>query len=659
MSLFVHCCCLLLFVVVCCCSSFYEFKSLSLTPLFLLLYWSRFAIFYSAPGYSHKDLSGRCDRCPDEGANIGVAIAGVLAGIVGLAVFLKISISDGGRVDASDGAKMILLSMIQIVTLLSTFPIQWPPLFSAIFQIGGAITALGQHLVNTKCLVPDYSDAEVFYAAQITWALLPIALVVAVLAVWVLLGFFLKWPDDRADAYVRVSTVSLLYLLWPSLCSQTFSLFACRSVCDDVDPESGATIMYLKADLEERCLMGRHAAMIGAVAMPMLLVYVIGLPLVALVIVRRFRAKEHLGAGNDRRQSWFSPHANPGVDLGRPTAHLGVDQHKLFSKFAWHRTWGAMYSAYRPGVWGWELTVAARKVCIAMIGVWGFSLGSMQVHLTLLLIFVNTMLTSAVQPFGGEWRHVLQRLEIMSLTGTFVALWAGSVFNTFPRCEALNGESMPWCEALSVFAGLVVVGALLILMVSFVWVKVNIGREEKAKQAGEEAKKQERAETAARALTSAAMIATWAAKTKMKRKKKKKQNRKKEEEKEGSGIGSGGGESKKEKKTGPVNTRSVAEVEVEVEVEMAEMAAVTAKARVIQEDFSWQQKPVGAGGFTVLEFARDDESPEPARLVKVRSMWSESSSSSSSPSSKEEKSKRRKSVKGRRFSAAAANIMSI
>ena len=44
----------------------------------------------------------------------------------------------------------LLLSFISVpmLTLLTTFPIQWPSIFTSIFQVGGVITVLGQHIVN-------------------------------------------------------------------------------------------------------------------------------------------------------------------------------------------------------------------------------------------------------------------------------------------------------------------------------------------------------------------------------------------------------------------------------------------------------------------------------------------------------------------------------
>jgi hypothetical protein len=78
-----------------------------------------------AHDYSHDGLTGRCDLCPPVGENIGVAIGGGLIGILGLIVYIFITLSDGGHLDESDGAKSIGLSFIQLISLLVTFPIAW------------------------------------------------------------------------------------------------------------------------------------------------------------------------------------------------------------------------------------------------------------------------------------------------------------------------------------------------------------------------------------------------------------------------------------------------------------------------------------------------------------------------------------------------------
>ena len=65
--------------------------------------------------------------------------------------------------DVSDGIKSIGLSFSQIIYLLATFPVPWARMFTALFQVGGAVTVLGQHFVNLKCMLPSYTEAGVFY----------------------------------------------------------------------------------------------------------------------------------------------------------------------------------------------------------------------------------------------------------------------------------------------------------------------------------------------------------------------------------------------------------------------------------------------------------------------------------------------------------------
>ena len=65
----------------------------------------------------------------------------------------------------------------------------------------------------------------------------------------------------------------------PAAFPQTFSLFACRSVCDDKRT-------FLRADLDVSCWEGIHSYYAFDLGLPMLFLYVIGLPVAALLRVR-------------------------------------------------------------------------------------------------------------------------------------------------------------------------------------------------------------------------------------------------------------------------------------------------------------------------------------------------------------------------------------
>ena len=92
-----------------------------------------------ADKFSHSGLGDKCDACPTPAANNAIAVAGVVAGIGGLFVYVLITLSDEGKIDPADGAKSIGLSYVQIISLLTTFPIAWPDIFVSIFRIGGAV----------------------------------------------------------------------------------------------------------------------------------------------------------------------------------------------------------------------------------------------------------------------------------------------------------------------------------------------------------------------------------------------------------------------------------------------------------------------------------------------------------------------------------------
>ena len=221
------------------------------------------------------------------------------------------------------------------------------------------------------------SDGDVFFRIQLLWGVAPPILIILCLATWQLINKCKTM--EELDIKMKTSCVALLYLVWPSLCSQTFSLFACRSICDDATT-------FLRADLDVPCGIGRHLQYALGLGLPMLFLYVIGLPLAALLRVR-------------------SMHQTDVMDS---------EEEKIYGMF---------YTAFRKETWWWEGTVAARKIVIALIGVFGTEMGDMQVHLTAMLVFLIVLVTSQVRPFGGLKHGILHVLEMASLMVRILLVW--------------------------------------------------------------------------------------------------------------------------------------------------------------------------------------------------------------------------------------------
>ena len=327
-----------------------------------------------------------------------------------------------------------------------------PPIFVAIFQVGGAITVLGQHLVNLKCMFPGYTDADVFYSTQLTWGVAPPIVLLLCVVTWQVMDKIMPcFEISDLQINIKSSCVALLYLLWPALCSQTFSMFACRSVCDD-------NTFFLRADLDEICWSGRHSMYVLVLGLPMLFLYVVGLPVLAYLRVYAMTRKLSIhrkSLGNDSENK---------KEVG-----LEILKHD-------HKIYGMFYSSFRNETWWWEATVAARKIVIALIGVFGAEMKNMQVHLTAMLVVLILLVTAQVRPFGGLSNGLLHVLEMASLMATFLTLWAGSVFNTLPRCEdPLKGEgtTLAWCDALSIVVGLVDILVVIAFVGCFIYLKVG------------------------------------------------------------------------------------------------------------------------------------------------------------------------------------------
>jgi hypothetical protein len=218
-------------------------------------------------------------------------------------------------------------------------------------------------------MFPDMSDGDVFFRIQLLWGVAPPILLILCVATWLLVS---KCKSiEELDIKIKTSCVALLYLVWPSLCSQTFSLFACRSICNDATT-------FLRADLDVSCWEGVHAHYAFGLGLPMLVFYVIGLPVAALLRVRSMHQ----------------------------TTVMDPEEEKIYGMF---------YTAFRKETWWWEITVAARKIVIALIGVFGAEMGDMQVHLTAMLVFLIVLITSQIRPFGGLKHGILHVLEMASL----------------------------------------------------------------------------------------------------------------------------------------------------------------------------------------------------------------------------------------------------
>ena len=228
----------------------------------------------------------------------------------------------------------------QVIALAKSFPLRWPAALNTLFEIQGAVSTLGDHIVNVDCVSATASGAELFYSKQVMYAH----------GLRRGTPFFAKREQKRTktpkDKFV-VTVTAIIFLMYPTLCNQAFSLFSCKWVGNK---------QYLQADLEEPCYEGRHLSLALALGGPQLLVYVIGLPTLVLFFLRRNRAHESTngsstepGADDTIADEANNANKNVGVFDGYETSEAQPGQ-GLFGNPVVMTRWGLFFKGCVSGL---------------------------------------------------------------------------------------------------------------------------------------------------------------------------------------------------------------------------------------------------------------------------------------------------------------------
>jgi hypothetical protein len=185
------------------------------------------------------------------------------------------------------------------------------------------------------------------------------------------------------DKFIATS-VTLLYLLYPTVTRATFKLVACQSVGRN---------RYLQMELDLLCWNNVHFAWVVGLFLPALIGYVIGLPLIAFLCLRKYR--NHL--------------------------------HEKIPRFHF----GTLYLGFRDNYYYWECITAARKTSIIMVAVFLTGAGIEVQALT--ASFINLaalMLHMNFHPYQRVTKehNTLHTAEMWALTVSFVTLWMGLFF---------------------------------------------------------------------------------------------------------------------------------------------------------------------------------------------------------------------------------------
>ena len=325
--------------------------------------------------------NGVCGKCPGLESNI---VLMTCLGILVLCFFtLSVYISIRGATKPRSELAIyfkILLNYLQIVTVASTLNLNWPS-FVLLFLRGQEVAGnAADQLLSTECFLKSVSTAESFFANLGVFVALPAVLIVLILIFWGLAAVLTQ--TDAIPSKLIASFILAIFILHTSITKVLFATFACRELLPGQ--------FWLASDLSIRCWNNTHMKNILTLALPGIIVWILGLPTVCLIIL--IKTKKSLG------------------DLGT----------KIKYSF--------LYKGYVSGLYFWEFCILYRKILVVCISVFLTTVSLLAQALTMLaVLLVSLYAQQYFHPFNS---HSFNVLETRSLLASLLTLFGGLFFYT-------------------------------------------------------------------------------------------------------------------------------------------------------------------------------------------------------------------------------------
>ena len=384
-------------------------------------------------GYSRHGMS-ECRKCGAEGINIFSLIMALLAVTACMVLLVWITvINNSHKVKVSDGAKKIFVSFLQFASLAAGMSIPWPENYVGLFRIQSMASSVGEELMDARCAMPPeqtLSIAHIEYYKMLSYFLLPPVITVIAIVSWMLPPCTRSYPYVQRKAMRTGTIVLLLYLAYPSITSHTLSMWNCLPLVSTTGEKTGLTVFSV--DPETLCTSPEHKGW-QAFGIFGIIIYILGMPLVAYMLLRKFRHK--------------------------------LDEPRTQMRF------GFLYAGFKKEKYAHELWVALRKVLVIMISIFSDKL---QVLFAIGVIGGFLVQTVLVKPFRTE---KLSQLETLLLTCCFITTWMGGIFVVYPQCQDESSGGRTFCVIGEVIVLLMNIFCFVIALGYFVWLKWREKRE--------------------------------------------------------------------------------------------------------------------------------------------------------------------------------------
>eukprot|EP00944_MAST-04C_sp_MAST-4C-sp1_P001290 g1290.t1 len=177
--------------------------------------------------------SPRCKKCPK--LNVLWLVVVFFIMVLIFTFLLRLGLSSSGRKRYSGHQRRMMLSYMQMNTLLASIGIEWPREMYVLFDIQSAISTVGDHVLKIDCVLSNTRPEQLVLYLQAGYALTPF---IAALALYLLMPYCrfrlrgeesIKILQTRKNMFLK-AIVLLLYMTYPSLARQSFTFWHCVGI---------------------------------------------------------------------------------------------------------------------------------------------------------------------------------------------------------------------------------------------------------------------------------------------------------------------------------------------------------------------------------------------------------------------------------------------
>eukprot|EP00808_Paulinella_micropora_P010530 g31318.t1 len=335
----------------------------------------------------------------------------------------------------TDALVKIALSGVQVNILALGYQFQWESYFRRFLKLQSEVATIGIAYLKLDCFV-HFEQYSLFFATQLFFLVVPIVLFLLLPVCFVLLLELLLRPcrvvarrgslRSSARDWLVVTVVILAFLLFPLLSQRFLMFFSCQRL--GLGEET-----YLSADMSIKCWSRQHVLWTVAVGGPMLVLYVIGIPVGGFVILRRgFRSGS-------------------------------LESAEFFRKYGFlYHGYRLIYEGNLP-IFAWDVATQLRKLLVMAIGV--FFIDKVEVASMLAMLVLSLALVFQIdrRPFADDLLNVA---EVCSLSVSLFTFYLG----TF---SAMTSELMTYLRPhISIMS--LCLNALFLLGMARLWWRVRV-----------------------------------------------------------------------------------------------------------------------------------------------------------------------------------------